>query len=149
MGAIVSFFTVAGAIMILVPLALGMELIVFLDKYIWEASLIFWMVVIAFCFFLGHKEENKHDKWFIYTGWSSLLPVYCFLVGAVKEILTMRGFNVILAVLIELPLCVCFSLAGGLGISFMAEKIKEPVLEVSLMLAGNILLTIFVTSFGL
>ena len=149
MGAIVSFFSVAAAIMILIPLALGMELIVFLDKYIWEASILFWVIVIGFCFFLGHKEENKNEKWFLYTGWSCLLPVYCFLIGAIKDILAMRGFNVLLAVLIELPLCFCFSLAGGLGIGCLAEKIKEPIAEVAVMLIGNILFTFFVTSFGI
>ena len=149
MGAIVSFFTVAAAIMILVPLALGMQLIVFLDKYMWPASIIFWGVIIAFCILVGRKEKNDHDKWFMYSGWSALLPVYCFLIGTIKDIVTMKGSEIILAVLLELPLCFCFCLGGGLAISLLAEKIEDPFAEATVSIVGNILFTVFVTSFGI
>ena len=104
---------------------MGMELIVFIDKYMWQASLLFWGIIIAFCIFVGRNEKNPHDKTFMYSGRSSLLPVYCFLIGAIKDIMAMRGFEIILAALLELPLC--FSvLAGGLCISLLAEKSKIP-----------------------
>lgn len=149
MGAIVSFFTVAAAIMILVPLALGMELIVFLNKYMWQASLLFWGIIITFCILVGRKEKNEHDKWYMYSAWSNLLPVYFFLIGAIKDIMAMRGFEIVLAVLLELPLCFCFCLGGGLSIGLLAEKIEEPVAEATLMITGNILFTVFVSSFGI
>ena len=149
MGAIVSFFTVAAAIMILVPLALGMELIVFLNEYMWQASFLFWGIIIAFCILVGRKEKNEHDKWFIYSGWSGLLPVYCFLIGAIKDIVAMKGFEIVLAVLLELPLCFCFCLGGGLAISLLAEKIKDPFAEAIVTIVGNILFTLFVTSLGI
>ena len=149
MGVIVSFFSVAAAIMVLVPLALGMELIVFLDKYMWQASLLFWGIIIAFCILVGRKEKNEHDKWFMYSGWSSLLPVYCFLIGAIKDIVAMKGFEIILAVLLELPLCFCFCLGGGLSINLLAEKIEDPFCEATVSIVGNILFTFFVTTFGI
>lgn len=149
MGAIVSFFTVAAAIMILVPLALGMELIVFLDKYMWQTSLLFWGIIIVFCILVGQKEKNPHDKAFMWSGWSALLPVYCFLIGAIKDIMAMKGFEIILAVLLELPLCFCFCLGGGLAISLLAEKIEDPFAEATVSIIGNIMFTLFVTSFGI
>lgn len=149
MGAIVSFFTVAAAIMILVPLALGMELIAFLNEYMWQASFLFWGIIILFCILVGRKETNEHERWFMFSGWSSLLPVYCFLIGAIKDIMAMRGFEIILAVLLELPLCFLFCLGGGLSISLLAEKIEDPFGEAAVMIIGNILFTLFVTSFGI
>ncbi len=149
MGAIVSFFTVAAAIMILVPLALGMELIAFLNEYMWQASFLFWGIIIIFCILVGRKEKTEHDKWFMFSGWSSLLPVYCFLIGAIKDIMAMRGFEIILAVLLEFPLCFLFCLGGGISISLLAEKIEDPLSEAVVMIIGNILFTMFVTSFGI
>lgn len=149
MGAIVSFFTVVAAIIILVPLALGIELIVFLNQYLWQVSLVFWGIIIAFCIFVGRNEKNPHDKAFMWSGWSALLPVYCFLIGAINDIVAMKGFEIILAVLLELPLCFCFCLGGGLSISLLAEKIEDPLGEAVVMMVGNILFTLFVTSFGI
>lgn len=149
MGAIVSFFTVAAAIMILVPLALGMELIVFLNEYMWQVSFLFWGIIVVFCILVGRKEKNLHDKAFMWSGWSALLPVYCFTIGAVKDIVAMKGFEIILAVLLELPLCFCFCLGGGLAISLFAEKIEDPFAEAIVSIVGNILFTLFVTSLGI
>lgn len=148
MGAIVSFFTVAAAIMILVPLALGMEMIAFINEYMWQASFLFWGVIILFCILVGRKEKNEHDKWFMFSGWSSLIPVYCFLIDAIKDIMAMQGFEIVFAVLLELPLCFLFCLGGGLFISLLAEKIEDPFCEAVVMIVGNILFTVFVTSFG-
>ena len=149
MGAIVSFFTVAAAIMILVPLALGMELIAFLNEYMWQVSFLFWGIIVVFCILVGRKEKNPHDKAFMWSGWSALLPVYCFMIGAVKDIVVMKGFEIILAVLLELPLCFCFCLGGGLAISLFAEKIEDPFAEAIVLIVGNVLFTLFVTSLGI
>lgn len=149
MAAIVSFCTVVAAIIILVPLALGIELIVFLNQYLWQVSLVFWGIIIAFCIFVGRNQKNPHDKAFMWSGWSALLPVYCFLIGAINDIVAMKGFEVILAVLLELPLCFCFCLGGGLSISLLAEKIEDPLGEAVVMMVGNVLFTLFVTSIGI
>lgn len=149
MATIVSFCTVVAAIIILVPLALGIELIVFLNQYLWQVSLVFWGIIIAFCIFVGRNQKNPHDKAFMWSGWSALLPVYCFLIGAINDIVAMKGFEVILAVLLELPLCFCFCLGGGLSICLLAEKIEDPLGEAVVMMVGNVLFTLFVTSFGI
>lgn len=150
MGSIVSFFTVLSAIMFLVPLTLGMELVVFLSQYSLEISLAFWGIIIAFAILSGRKEKNLHDRVFIWCMPTCLLPVYCFLMSAVQEIATgIRGFELILVVLLELPLCVLFSLGGGLSIGLLAEKCEDPALEAVLMIFGNLLFTIFVTLFGI
>jgi hypothetical protein len=150
MGSIASFFTVLGFILILVPLALGMELIVFLNQYAWPASLVFWGILIIFSIFCGRKEKNAHDRWFIYTFPLCFLPVYCFLIGAIQEIVTeIKGFELILAVLFELPLCFMFSLGGGLAIGLFAEKFEDPAVGTVITVAGNLLFTLFLTSFGI
>lgn len=150
MGAVVSFFTVLSLILMLVPLALGMELIVFLNQYTWQISLVFWGIILAFAIFSGRKEKNLHDKAFICCSPFCLLPVYCFLLGAINEIATeIRGFEFILAILIELPLCFMFSLGGGLSIGLFAEKCEDPLLETIVMIIGNLLFTGFITSLGI
>lgn len=150
MGAVVSFFTVLSVILILIPLALGMELVVFLNEYSWQISLVFWGLILTFSILSGRKEKNPHDKAFIWCSPVCLLPVYCFLLSAVREIATeIQGFELILAVLIELPLCFIFSLGGGLSIGLLAEKCEDPVLEAVVMIVGNLLFTMFITSFGI
>ena len=150
MGAVVSFFTVLSVILVLVPLALGMELVVFLNQYSGQVSFVFWGIIMVFSLLIGRKEKNPHDKAFIWCAPLCLLPVYCFLISAVKEIATeIYGFELILTILIELPLCVCTALAGGLFVGVLAEKCEDPVLEVGVMVVGNLLLTVFVTSFGI
>ncbi len=150
MGAIVSFFTVLSVIMILVPLALGMELIVFLNQYAWPVSLVFWGIMLAFSISSGRKIKDPHEKAYVWCSPICLLPVYCFLMGAVNEIVTeIKGFELIFAVLLELPLCLMFSLGGGLSIGLLAEKIENPVAEAAVMIIGNLLLTVFVASFGI
>lgn len=150
MGAVVSFFTVLSVILILVPLALGMELVVFLNQYSWQVSFVFWGIIMVFSVLSGRKEKNPHDKAFIWCSPFCLLPVYCFLLSAVREIATeIHGFELILTVLLELPLCVSAALAGGLSIGMLADKCEDPVLEAIVMVSGNLLLTVFVTSFGI
>lgn len=150
MGAVVSFFTVLSVILILVPLALGMKLIVFLNQYVWQASFVFWGLIIAFSILRGRKEKSPHDKAFVWCCPVCLLPVYCFVISAIKDIVAhIRGFELVLAVLIELPLCFMVSLAGGLSIGLLAEKLEDPVLETVVMIAGNLLFTVFVTLFGI
>ena len=149
MGAIISFFTVCSAIIILVPFALGMQLVVFLHEYLVEVSIAIWSLVLLFSFFAGRKEATAHNRWFIYTCGFCMLPVYCFLVCAIQDITEMRGFEVLLAVLIELPLCTMVSLGGGIGIGLLAEKIEEPAGEVSVMVLGNILFTAVICSLGI
>lgn len=149
MGAIVSFFTVLSIIAILVPLALGMELVVVLSQYSVPVSLVFWGIIVTFAILNGRKEKNLHDRAFICCAPICLLPVYCFLMSAVQEIATeIKGFELIV-VLLELPLCVLFSLGGGLSIGLLAEKCEDPALEAVVMITGNLLFTIFVTSFGI
>lgn len=149
MGAIISFFTVCSFIIILVPLALGMQLVAFLNQYLIEVSLVIWGLVIGFSYFAGRKEKDPHEKWFIYTCGFSMFPVYCFLVGAIQDIMAMRGFEVVLAVLIELPLCTMVSLGGGIGIGLLAEKVEEPAGEAAAMILGNLLFAMLICSFGI
>lgn len=150
MGAVVSFFTVLSVILILVPLALGMELVVFLNQYSLQISLVFWGIIFIFAILSGQKEKNPHDRAFVWCAPVCLLPVYCFLMSAIQEIVMgIKGFELILAVLVELPLCVLFSLGGGLSIGLLAEKCEDPALEAVVIIVGNFLLTLFVTSFGI
>lgn len=150
MGAIISFFTVLSVIIVLVPLALGMELVVFLSQYSLQVSLVFWGIIFTFAILSGRKEKNPHDRAFIWCAPVCLLPVYCFLMSAAQEIATeIKGFELILTVLFELPLCVLFSLGGGLSIGLLAEKCEDPALEAVVMIVGNLLFTIFVASFGI
>lgn len=150
MGTIVSFFSVLSIIAILVPLALGMEIVVFLSQYSVPVSLVFWGIIVTFAILNGRKEKNLHDRAFICCAPICLLPVYCFLMSAVQEIATeIKGFELILVVLLELPLCVLFSLGGGLSIGLLAEKCEDPALEAVVMVTGNLLFTIFVASFGI
>ena len=67
----------------------------------------------------------------------------------IYAIAAMKGFEIILAVLLELPLCFCFCLGGGLAISLFAEKIEDPFAEAIVSIVGNILFTLFVTSLGI
>ena len=149
MSAIISFFTVCSAIVILVPLALGMQLVAFLHEYLLEVSIVIWSLVLLFSFFTGRKEKDTHDRWFIYTCGFCMFPVYCFLAGAVQDIMAMRGFEVVLAVLIELPLCTMVSLGGGIGIGLLAEKIEEPAGEATVMILGNVMFAVLICSFGI
>lgn len=149
MGAIISFFTVCSVILILVPLALGMELVAFLHEHLFLFSVIFWLLILLFSYSAGRKEKNPHERWFLYTCGFSMLPVYCFLVFAIQDIMAMKGFEIVLAILLELPLCTMFAFGGGIGISLLAQKIDDPAGEAGAMILGNVLFAMFICYFGI
>ena len=142
--------SILAALVILIPLALGVQLIAFLHEYMLPVFSIFWgLIIIIFFILAGKKEKNKHDKWGLTFMWACLLPISHFLVGAIEEIVESRGFAMVIGVLIELPLGAMFCLGVGLCICLLADKIKNPLGMSAFMIGGNVLFTLFLALNGI
>lgn len=143
-----SFLSVCAVIIIAICFAAGTGAISFLSTYLVPVSIIFWGIILIFTFCISRKTVDAHEKSISLSVPFCLLPTYCFIVSALPEILSKKGFfEPFLAICIEFPMCICFTLLVGMGIGWVGTRFDEPA-AVSISAIGNIIFTLWVTSLG-
>lgn len=141
-----SFLTVTASIIILVYFALGIELIVFLERYKIILSLILWAFILWIAIHNARKTNDASEKSLILSMPFCFLPAYAFLIAAITETVQTRTGLYALSACIEIPMCFCFTLGVGIGIGMLCHNIKEPVLAGSLTVLGSLLFMFWVLS---
>ena len=144
-----SFLSVCAVIIIAVCFVAGVGIVSFLSTYLVPVSIIFWGAILVFVYCMSKNEKNVHEKCIILSAPFCLIPVYYLVTTSLPEILSMKGFfEPFLAVCIELPMCICFTLLVGIGIGWVGTRFDEPVAAVSISAIGNIIFTFWVTNLG-
>ena len=142
------FFTVVAAILILVPLALGYQAFIFINDNIIPLSIGFWLIMFGFASFIAKKEVKINERWCMYVAPINLLPLYCFVCLAVRDLARTSGFDILWAVF-EIPFVGMVLLAIGLSIGLLFEKIKNGPLAAMLTVVANITVTCVMLSYCL
>lgn len=139
--------TVAVNVLLLSAFALSAKGLWFLEEYVWPISIVLWACLLFGFYNLSKAESGKEKVQLIAVPFSGL-PAYCFLLTSISDIFSMGAFEMFLAILLELPLCLMVSILFGIGSNVVAGKLDtELVIPVSLGL--NILSAVFLCSLGI
>lgn len=140
--------TVAVNVLLLAVFALSAKGLWFLQEYISPISIVLWACLIWGFWNLSKNETDPKEKLQLIAVPFSGIPAYCFLLTSISDIFLMGGFEMFLAILLELPLCLMVSILFGIGSNVVAGKLDtELVIPVSLLL--NILSAVFLCSLGI
>ena len=145
-----SFLSVCAVIIIAVCFVAGAGVISFLSAHLVPISIIFWGGIFVFAYYMFRQSSDPHEKSIALSIPICILPTYAFIVrSALPEICAMKGFfEPFLAICIELPMAVCFTLLVSIAIGWIGTRFRMPAVAVPIVLTGNIFFTLWVTTLG-
>ena len=123
---IISFLTVIAVIAILLPIALGMQLLTFLYTHRVIVSILFWLITIIFFTFVGRREAKVEERYSTYAFPASLLPPYILLFSSLKSLVSTTGLDLLFVpIMTFLLLSVAWLI--GMAIWGICSKIKGKI----------------------
>lgn len=141
MGAI----AVVGVVLVLLPVALGYQGVLFLQENAVAISLVFWVLLGLFSYMVGKRESNAKDSHVMYCFPAAFIPSYVLLFSSLEDLAATSGFD-LLFLPITLVLSLCFTFGVGLGVWVLCTKIPKPALASVTTVVSEIFVTAWILS---
>ena len=146
----ITFLNVCACIIIAICFAIGSGSVILLNTYLVPISIVLWGSIFLFTFLALRKNADPEVTSLTLSVPICLMPTYVFIVNcALPDIFAMKGVEMVLGVLIELPMSVCFILLVSIAIGWIGTRFRKPIVAVPIVLIGNLILMLWVMNLGL
>lgn len=140
---VIYFYAVLAAIA-----AVGMELAVFLQKWILEISIVLWVLVTFFSIRSGRKDKNLENKIWAFGMPIALIPIFYTVIQSLYDCVLRTGaLKGMFLLFFAFPLTFCSISFASIGSVWVGSWFKEHTwLGVCIAAIGNFLVFRFVYS---
>ena len=138
---VIYFYVVIAAVA-----AVGMELAIFLQKWIVEISIALWLLVAFFAFRSGRKEKDPENKIWTYGMPIALIPILYTVIQSLYDCVLRTGaLEGMFLLFFAFPLTFCSIAFGSLGSVWVGSWFqKHTWLGVGVAALGNALIFRFI-----